>query len=105
MTSDPRPSKQCQEAYRKVDELVRTLRRLTERDPDQEVQGIAVPVLDAVIALARTCVPDDPVVSRMEDAVSPRLVIEDDPVRAADALVAAEQLRVALHKFMPLPGV
>ena len=36
------------DAWRKVDTLIRTLTELVEHDPDQEVQGIALPVLAEV---------------------------------------------------------
>jgi hypothetical protein len=42
--------------------LVETLEIPTKRDPEQEVQGIALPVLDAVIEPVRAARPDDPVV-------------------------------------------
>jgi hypothetical protein len=104
MTEDP-ARKRGEAAYRKVDELIRTLRRLVDGDPDQEVCGIAVPVLDAVITLARSCVADDPVVSAIDDVISPDLIASGADVRAADALIVATQLRTALRRFMPLPGV
>jgi hypothetical protein len=50
------------EAKHKIVALIETLEPLTKRDPEQEVQGIALPVLDAVIEAARAARPDDPVV-------------------------------------------
>ena len=94
------------DAWRKVDALVKTLTQLMERDPEQEVEGIAVPVLAEVIELARSFVPDDPVVRVIQNIISPEFIIEaDTSVRAADALLVATQLRTALNKFRPLPGV
>jgi hypothetical protein len=104
-TENPRDDNRGQTAYRKVDELVRTLGRFVEQDPDQEVCGIVVPVLDAVITLARDCVPDDLVVGRMDDVISADLIADGCNVRAADALLMASQLRTALRRFMPVPGV
>jgi hypothetical protein len=44
------------EAKRQIVSLIQTLETLTKRDPEQEVQGIALPVLDAVIeSVARPC--------------------------------------------------
>jgi hypothetical protein len=42
------------EAWRKVDTLVQTPSQLVDRDPEQEVQGIALPVVAEVIELARS---------------------------------------------------
>jgi hypothetical protein len=92
-------------AWRKVDALVKTLTQLMERDPEQEVQGIAVPVLAEVIELARSFVPDDPVVGVIQNIISPEFIEADTSVRAADALLVAIQLRTALYDFRPVPGV
>jgi hypothetical protein len=105
MTGHSHDVEQGQTAYRHVDQLVRELRSLVDRDPDQEVWGIAVPVLDEVLGWARTFVADNPVVGRMTDVVSVSHIADDQTVRAADALIVATQLRTALHKHMPLPGI
>jgi hypothetical protein len=88
-------------AWRKVDTLVKTLAELVERDPEQEVEGIALPVLAEVIELARSFVADDPVVGKVQDVVSPDFIAAGMPIRAADALLVATQLRTALHEFCP----
>jgi hypothetical protein len=93
------------QAWRKVDTLVQTLSQLVDRDPEQEVQGIALPVLAEVIELARSFVSDDPVVGAIERIFSADFISESDTnVRAADALVVATQLRTALRAFRP-PGL
>jgi hypothetical protein len=86
-------------AWRKIDALVTVLTQLTERDPEQEVHGMALPVLTEVINLARGFVADDPVVGVMQDAISPDFILGETSVRAADALLVATQLRTALHEF------
>ena len=76
-----------------------------DRDPEQEIQGIALPVLAEVIELARSFVSDDPVVGAIERIFSADFISEPDAnVRAADALVVATQLRTALRAFRP-PGL
>jgi hypothetical protein len=77
--------------------LVDTLERLVDRDPDQEVQGIALPVMDAVIEAVRQVLPEDhPVVKAARSVISPELIESGEPVRAADALVVAKQLNTAI---------
>lgn len=80
----------------KIVTLVDTLTRLVDRDPDQEVQGIALPVLDAVIEAARRVCPDDEVVQAARSVISPEQIESGDPVRAADALLVAKQLDAAI---------
>jgi hypothetical protein len=86
-------------ALRKVEALVQVL------SPEQEMEGIALPVLAEVIGLARSFVADDPVVKAMQEVISPDLIAANVTVRAADALLVATQLRTALHEFRPSRGV
>jgi hypothetical protein len=76
--------------------LVQTLERLVDRDPDQEVQEFALPVMDAVIEAVRRVLPDHPVVKAARSVISPEQIQSGQPVRAADALVVATQLDTAL---------
>jgi hypothetical protein len=75
---------------------------LVERDPEQEVQGIALPVLDAVIEAVRLARPDDPAVKAARSVISPEQMESGEPVRAADALLVARQLDTAIGTY-PLP--
>jgi hypothetical protein len=47
---------QARDAWLKVDALVQALSHLTQHDPEQEVQGMALPVMAEVIEMARSCV-------------------------------------------------
>jgi hypothetical protein len=75
---------------------------LTKRDPEQEVQGIALPVLDAVIEAARAARPDDPVVQSARGIITPEQIESGEPVRAADALLVAKQLDAAIGAYPPV---
>jgi len=87
------------EAKHKIVALVATLEPLTKRDPEQEVQGIALPVLDAVIEAARSARPDDPVVQAARGIITPEQIASGEPVRAADALLVAKQLDAAIGAY------
>lgn len=63
-----------------------------ERDPEQEVQGMALPVLDAVVSQAREWRPSDPVLDRVSDVISPAAVEAGEPIRAVDALLVVDLL-------------
>jgi hypothetical protein len=76
--------------------LVATLERLVDRDPDQEVQDFALPVMDAVIEAVRKVRPDHPAVKAARSVISPEQIQSGQPVRAADALVVAKQLDTAI---------
>ena len=76
----------------RAEQLYTDLARIAERDPEQEVRGIAVPVLDARIEALREVVADDPVVSRMQDVISTETVEAGEPIRAVDALVVLGQI-------------
>ena len=76
--------------------LYRTLEGIVSRDPEQEVRGIALPVLAACLEAFKAHVSDDPVVQSIRDVVSPEAVVEGEPVRAVDAALVAGQLARAL---------
>jgi hypothetical protein len=84
------------EAKRQITALVETLTVMTTRDPEQEVQGIALPVLDAVIETVRQVRPDDPVVQAVRGVISVEQIESGEPIRAADALLVAKQLDAAI---------
>lgn len=82
--------------------LFRTLEATAGRDPEQEVQGIALPVLDACIAAFREA-GDDPIAAAVADVISSDAIVEGrEPIRAVDAALVVQQLAMALgpeHKL------
>jgi hypothetical protein len=69
---------------------------ISKRDPEQEVKGMALPVLDAVIAAARQFVKeDDPVLDAIRDVVV-EVAETGEPIRAVDALLVVNQLLAAI---------
>ncbi len=89
---------------RKITALVRSLSILVERDPEQEVQGMALPVFDAVVEAVRAVKPDDPVVEAVRGVISPEQIALGEPIRAADALLVAEQLDAAIGSYPIVVG-
>jgi hypothetical protein len=90
------------EAKHKIVALIETLEPLTKRDPEQEVQGIALPVLDAVIEAACAARSGDPVVQSARGIITPEQIESGEPVRAADALLVAKQLDAAIGAYPPV---
>ncbi len=90
-----------QEAINSLAGLIYQLNKMVERDPEQEIKGMAERAFDAAFSEAKTAAPDDPVVQAMPDAISAEVAVTGEPVRAADALIAAEALRGALWRHMP----
>jgi hypothetical protein len=83
---------------RRLDGLIRQLEGITKRDPEQEVQGIALQVLDAVIVDARALVSgDDQIAASIADLISPESVERGDPIRAVDALLVVQTLRDSIR--------
>jgi hypothetical protein len=73
-----------------------TLEDATTTDAEQEVQGMALPALDAALAQARDLVPDSTVLSRIADVISPEAIEAGEPVRAVDALLVVNIMFAAL---------
>jgi hypothetical protein len=84
------------DAKRRVEALIGSLKVLVARDPEQEVQGIALPVLDASLEAIKAAKPKDPVVLALVELMSADFIGAGEPVRAADMLVVAEQLDAAI---------
>jgi hypothetical protein len=93
-----------QEAREAVIRLRADLEQIVKRDQEQEVQGLALPVLDAVLGNAREHVlPEDPVLSALTDLISPETIEHGESIRALDAYLVAGQLLEALRRADPLP--
>lgn len=86
---------------RRVEALIHSMETLVQKDPEQEIQGIALRTVDAVIASVREEKPDDPVVRETAELLSADAIAEAEPTRAADVLVVAEQLNAALGPYPP----
>lgn len=80
----------------RVDALIDSLEMLIKRDPEQEVQSIAIPVLDAALQDIKQAMPHDPVVRSLVDLMSADYIGSGEPLRAADVLVIAKQLDAAI---------
>lgn len=90
-----------EDAQWRAEQLYTDLKRIADRDPEQEVRGMAVPVLDACLAALREVAVDDPVISRMQDIISPEALADDEPVRAVDALVVLGQIIAVIGPVPP----
>ncbi|GIJ30735.1 hypothetical protein Vqi01_58970 [Micromonospora qiuiae] len=88
-------------AKRRIEALIKSLQALVASDPEQQVQGFAVPVVSAALDDIKQAVPNDPVVRSLVDLMSADAIGSGDPVRAADMLVIAEQLNAAIGKRPP----
>jgi hypothetical protein len=90
------------EANRRLRGLRDSLQVLISRDPEQEVQGIAVPVVAAALNDIKTAKPHDPVVQSVVDLFSAEQIGTGDPIRAADLLVVVDQLAAAIGRPPPV---
>jgi hypothetical protein len=85
-------------AKQRVEGLTKSLSKLVASDPEQQVQGFAVPVLAAALDDIKQALPTDPVVKSLVDLMSADAIGSGDPIRAADMLVIAEQLDAAIGR-------
>jgi len=86
------------EAKRRVVALIETLGPLVERDSEQEICGVAVPVLEATLDVLRDALPDDPVVAAVVGAYDHEIATGES-VRAVDALLVARQIDAAIGPY------
>lgn len=87
------------DAKRRVEALIKSLGTLTARDPEQEVQGLAVPVMAAALEAIKQSKPNDPVVAALVDLSSVDVIGAGQPIRAADMLIVAEQLDAVIGAY------
>ena len=81
-------------------QLHHDLQYLVERDPEQEVTGIALPLVDAVVSEARIRLPPESTLQRqVVELISPESCEEGNGVRAADALLVVGQLLAATEHY------
>lgn len=93
------------QAYDRVKGLREQLEKIVARDAEQEVQGLALPVVDAAFEAARQFLADDDPLARVAtEVVSVDMIESGEPLRAVDALVVAGQLESALFE-MPRASV
>jgi hypothetical protein len=71
---------------------------MVKRDPEQEIRGVAVPVLEATIEVLKDALPDDPVVAAVVGAYAHEIET-GEPVRAVDALLVARQIDAAIGPY------
>jgi len=86
------------DAQKRAERLYIDLKRIVDRDPEQEVQGIALPVLDACLSAIRATAEKDPVLSVARDVISADTVADGEPVRAVDVLVVLGQISAVIGK-------
>jgi hypothetical protein len=87
------------EARDALRQLQGDLQRVMEHDPYLEVSGLALPVVDSVLAVARNHVQEgDPVLNAVTELITPETIEDGAPIRAADALLVSGQLLVALDR-------
>lgn len=76
------------------------LKSLIEHDPEQELQGPALPLADKVLREAKEALlPESTVREQVEDLISPAQVERGESLRAADVLVAVGQLLASVRHY------
>jgi hypothetical protein len=72
------------------------LRAIVARDPEQEVRGMAIPVLDAALGIVRELLGDNPVVTAAGGVISVQTIAEGEPLRDTDVLLVVGMFLSAL---------
>lgn len=100
--TDPTPRLTLIEAVRRLRVLSSDLRQMIERDPEQEITGAAVDVVDAAIEAGSEHVAlTDPIYDRIR-GVWTAWATEGTP-RASDTMIVVNQLKEALEAKIPTP--
>ena len=99
---EPVPDRSLTDA---LGQLYRDLFLVIERDPEQEILGIAIPVVDATISEARERLrrSEHTLASHVVELISADTCSDGRPVRALDAWLVIGQLLAALGVETQLP--
>jgi hypothetical protein len=83
---------------RRIEQLHEDLKRIVDRDAEQELDPIILPHLDLLIRAAKAFLPADDPVQGLSEFVSMEAMLTEDaqPARAMVMLIAAGQLKAAL---------
>lgn len=91
------------EAKQRVTALIEAMATVLKQDPDLKVEGVAVPVLHAVIEAIKDGIgQDNPVVQSAAAVISPETVASGEAIRAADALIVARILDGEIGPYPPM---
>ena len=91
------------DAKKRVTSLIEALTTVLKEDPDEKVQGMALPVLHAVIeAIKDGTGRDNEVVMSTAGVISPEAIASGAPIRAADALIVARILDGEIGPYPPM---
>lgn len=92
-----------EQARSSIEQLYKDLAVIVEQDQEQDVLGIALPVLDAVLSGVRPLIPaGHPVLDRLHDLISVETITAGEPIRATDAKLVVGQVRAALPPPEPV---
>lgn len=81
-----------------VRDLLATLTVMHDRDPEQEVRGIALAPLDQLLNEVRPFIGSDAVIASIRDVISPEMIEEGGEVRVADLMVLLTMIQGRIGK-------
>ena len=92
------------EVLAKARQLHEDLFHIVQRDPEQEVLGLAIPAVDAVIVAARKQLGEEMTSDAgLVELLSPEALQAGVPVRAVDVLIVVGQVLAALGDLPTWP--
>jgi hypothetical protein len=84
--------------------LQTSLRLIVKKDSEQEVRGMAIPVLDAALGMVRQALGDNPIVTAVGGVISVETIEAGEPLRASDVLLVVDMFLGALPTPTPSIG-
>jgi hypothetical protein len=94
-SGEPTDELECQ-----LHQLYLDLLAVIERDPEQEITGIALPVVDWILSASRDCLAErtatKALTNAMVDLISPITIRDGDPIRALDTWLVVGQVLAAM---------
>jgi hypothetical protein len=79
-------------------DLQDSLRTIVKKDPEQEVQTFAIPILDAALVGIQKLILDSSIKEKTRGLITPEIIEEGEPIRANEVLLVVDVLLNALPK-------
>jgi hypothetical protein len=87
-----------EQARSMLKDLQESLRAIVKKDPEQEVQAFAIPILDAALVSVKKLIPDDAIAEKAQGLITPEMIDMGEPLRAVEVSLVVDVMLNALPK-------
>jgi uncharacterized membrane-anchored protein YjiN (DUF445 family) len=87
-----------EQARNMLKDLQESLRSIVKKDPEQEVQTFAIPILDAALNSIKKLISDDAIAEKVRGLINVETIERGEPLRAVEVSLVVDVMLNALPK-------